>query len=59
MLWGKGTEIISESEGIIIERIGQGREKWNIIGVYVRESLERVLEGLEKWGEEKRERNTY
>lgn len=34
------------------------RLRWSIIGVYVGESIERVLQSLEKWGEGK-EKNEY
>lgn len=55
----RGTRIEVEEEGIMMGRVKQGREIWRIVGsvgVYVGESMEKVLEGLRKWREEKEER---
>ena len=37
----------------MVGRINKGGDRWRIIGVYVREKTEKVIEGLERWREEK------
>lgn len=32
-----------------------GRERWKIVGVYVKENIDETLRSLEKWLEEKKE----
>lgn len=50
-----GTNKFGES-GIMVGRVRQGGNRWSIVGVQVEETTERVLQGLKRWGEEKRER---
>lgn len=45
----KGSRIESVREGFMVGRVNRRRERWKIIGVYVREGLERVIQELEKW----------
>lgn len=47
----KEFEIEKKQEGIMIERIKKGEEKWRIIGVYVREKIEETLRRIEQWVE--------
>lgn len=51
----EGKEIKMEKDGVIEGRIRIGREKWRIIGIYVKGSIDRYLRSMEKWMEEKRE----
>lgn len=54
----KETKIESDGEGIMVGRVRQRKESWRIVGVYVGESIERILERLRRWGEEREERVT-
>jgi len=49
---GKG----KEEEGIITAKVRMGEEQWRIVGVYVNGDLEKKLEKLKEWTEEKEER---
>lgn len=51
----EGSEIENEREGMIVGMIRIAKERWRIIGVYVGEGIERALQGMEKWIEEKEE----
>lgn len=51
----RGTRIESTEEGIIVGRMRQGKKKWRIMGVYVGENREKVLEKIKKWGENREE----
>jgi len=44
-----------KEEGIIVGEVRQGREKWKIVGVYASGGIERMLQKLEFWIEEKEE----
>lgn len=46
----KGTKIESDGESIMVGRIRQRKESWRIVGIYVGESIERILERLRRWG---------
>lgn len=45
-------------EGVITGRAGVGEEKWRIVGVYIKEDIEKKLEGLKKWMEGNEEEET-
>jgi len=51
----KGIKMEVKEEGIIVGEIRQGREKWKIVGVYASGGIERMLQKLEFWIEEKEE----
>jgi len=53
-LWDRGEEIKTEEEGLIEGSVRIGEEKWRIIGVYVKDNIEKYRGRLEKWMEEKR-----
>lgn len=44
----EGKEIKMEKDGVINGRIRIGREKWRIIGMYVKGSIDRYLRRMEK-----------
>lgn len=44
-----------EEKGLISRRIRLGRDLWRIIGVYVNKDMERKIESLREWMEEKEE----
>jgi len=48
---GRGIEV--EEEGIMVGRVKLGEQRWNIVGVYVRENIRETLKKLERWVEEK------
>lgn len=54
-LMAKVTKIGVEKEGMIVGWIKQGMERWRIVGIYVREGIENMLKGVEKWMEKKEE----
>lgn len=49
----RGTEI--GKEGFIMGRINRGGDRWKIIGIYARKGMEKVIEGLEQWVEDREE----
>jgi len=50
----RGEELKTEEEGLIEGSVRIGEEKWRIIGVYVKDNIEKYRGRLEKWMEEKR-----
>lgn len=44
----EGIEINVEDEGVVVEKIRRGSEKWRIIGVYVSKGVEVMSNSLEK-----------
>ncbi|XP_070157223.1 uncharacterized protein [Polyergus mexicanus] len=48
-------EIEVTEEGMMTGTLKRGGEEWRIVGVYVNEDLERKIEGLKKWMEEREE----
>lgn len=48
----KEQETYTEEEGIIMGGVRVGGERWKIIGVYVKENIERHLRKMEEWIEE-------
>ncbi|XP_070170412.1 golgin subfamily A member 6-like protein 22 [Polyergus mexicanus] len=48
-------EIETMEEGMMTGTLKIGGEEWRIVGVYVNEDLERKIEGLKKWMEEREE----
>lgn len=50
----KGIEIVEEEEeGRIKCMVRIGRKKWRIIGVHINGDIERKMEGLKEWVEER------
>lgn len=47
-LMAEGTGIEGEVEGMIVGWIKQRKERWRIVGVYAKEGIEKVLNGLEQ-----------
>lgn len=45
----------AEKEEIIEEGVRVGKERWKIIGVYVKENIDEILTSLEKWMKENKE----
>lgn len=39
----------------MVERIKRGKERWKIVGMYVREGMEKAVKGIEHWIEDKEE----
>ncbi|XP_067207866.1 golgin subfamily A member 6-like protein 22 [Linepithema humile] len=55
----KGKKIETEREGLIIRRIRKGKQKWRVVGVYVNQNMEEMLQSMEQWvGEKEMEVNT-
>jgi len=50
---GRGIEV--EKEGIVVERVKVGEQRWRIVGVYVRDNLGVILKKVERWVEGKEE----
>jgi len=53
-LMEKGEEIMTENEGIMVGNIKLGKQNWRIVGVYIKDNMERMLQRLEEWVEEER-----
>jgi len=51
----EGTKIEIDGDGVIIGQVRMGEEKWRIIGVYVRGGIQKSLQDLERWMEDKEE----
>jgi len=51
----RGEELKTEEEGLIEGSVRIGEEKWRIIGVYVKDNIEKYRGRLEKWMEKKKE----
>lgn len=49
----KAAEIGEKREGIMVADIEVGREKWRVIGIYINGDMERKMEELKEWTEEK------
>lgn len=49
----KDFKIEVEREGIIMEKVRTGKERWRIIGLYVSGNIEGILQNLEKWMEDR------
>jgi len=52
-LIGQKEEEGREVEGLIARRINYGKGDLRVVGVYVNKDMERKLEGLKEWMEEK------
>lgn len=48
-LMRKESKINVEKEGIVVGEIGQGKDKWRIIGVYVNKGIETMARNVEGW----------
>jgi len=45
--------IKTEKEGIIVGKIKLGMQRWRIVGVYIKDNMEGMLQKIEEWVEEK------
>jgi len=48
-------EVEEKEEGVMAVEIWVGEERWRIVGVYVKEDMERKLEVMKEWLEEQEE----
>jgi len=49
----KGRGIMTENEGIIVGKVKLGKQRWRIVGVYIKDNMEGMLQRIEEWVEEK------
>jgi len=54
-LWGEGSKIEIGGEGVLVGDMSVGEERWRVIGVYVGGGIERTLQEVERWVEDKGE----
>lgn len=47
-IWKRGSRIEVEREGIIVGKVRVEGEKWRVVGIYAREGIEKMLEGIEE-----------
>jgi len=45
--------IQTEEKGIIVGNVKKDGQRWRIIGIYARQGVREVLQGVENWAEEK------
>jgi len=54
-LFEKGKEIMTENEGMIVGNVKLGKQIWRIMGIYIKDNMESMLQRLAEWVEEKGE----